>query len=60
MAVLTVPAATAEDIALVPLMTADDTGVGIAVVVLYADRQVGKYLPQGQGLQLNRALLKPA
>ena len=32
----------ADDIALVPLMTGDD----IALVVLFADLQVGKYLPR--------------
>ena len=44
MAVLMATAiAAADDKALVPLMTA---GVGIALVVLFADLQVGKYLPR--------------
>lgn len=40
-ATVIVPAA-ADDIALVPLMTAD--GVGIALVVVFADLQAGKHL----------------
>jgi len=41
----TVIAAAADDIALVPLMS---TGIlfGIALVLVFADRQVGKYLPR--------------
>ena len=37
------PAATADDIALAPLMTAD--GIGIVHVVVFADLQLGKHLP---------------
>ncbi len=36
------PAATVDDIALVPQMIAD--GVGIALVVVFADFRFGKYL----------------
>jgi hypothetical protein len=36
----------ADDVALVPLMTAEDIGVGIALVVLFAKLQVGKRLPR--------------
>jgi len=38
------PAATAYDIALVPLMTAH--GIGIAIVFLFADLQFGEHLPR--------------
>ena len=41
----------ADDIALVPLMTADDIGVGIALVVVFADLPVGKRLPPSLQLQ---------
>ena len=41
MSTVIAPAATADDIALAPLMAAD--GVGIALVVLFVDLQVGKY-----------------
>jgi hypothetical protein len=43
MATVIAPAATANDIALVPLMTADDIGVGIALVVVFAELQSGKH-----------------
>jgi hypothetical protein len=39
-----VPAA--DDIALVALMTADDIGVGIALVAVLADLQLGEHLPR--------------
>jgi hypothetical protein len=42
MVTVIVPAAT-DDIALVPLMTVD--GIGIALVVLFANLPVGKPLP---------------
>jgi hypothetical protein len=35
-----IAAAAADDIALVPLMTADGIGIGIALVVLFADLEV--------------------
>jgi len=38
------PAATAYDIALVPLMTAH--GISIAIVFLFADLQFGEHLPR--------------
>jgi hypothetical protein len=43
---LVMPTAIADDVALVPLMTAEDIGVGIALVVLFAKLQVGKRLPR--------------
>jgi hypothetical protein len=43
MATSVAPAATADDIALVPLMTPG--GIGIVPVVVFADLQVGMYLP---------------
>jgi hypothetical protein len=45
MATVIAPAATADDIALVPLMIADDIGIGIALVVVFAELQFGKHLP---------------
>ena len=46
MATVIAPAATADDIALVPLMTADGVGVGIAFVVVFENLQAGKYFQQ--------------
>jgi hypothetical protein len=34
-----------DDIALVPRMTADGIGIGIVLVVLFADLQVEKHFP---------------
>jgi hypothetical protein len=41
----TVIAAAADDIDLVPLMATDDIGIGIALVVVFAELQFGKHLP---------------
>ena len=48
MTTVIVPAATADDIAPVPLMSKHGialVGVGIALVVLFADLQFGEHLP---------------
>jgi hypothetical protein len=37
--------AAVDDIALVPLMTADRTGIGIALVLVFTDLQVEKHFP---------------